>query len=103
MDSPLARVILATLGGYLIILLFLSVYDWIVEEYPRRPTKSPSSERIQHPFYHEEAAKALKRFSQLTKSEKAAIQENLQFNLISIEQWLAHLGQLSSNVHRRAS
>ncbi len=93
MDSPLARVILATLGGYLIILLFWSVYDWIAEEYPRRPTKQPSSERIQHPFYHKEAAKALQQFSRLTKSEKAAIQENLQFSLISIEQWLTHLGQ----------
>jgi len=93
MDSPLARVILATLGGYLIILLFLSVYDWIAEEYPRRPTIPPNSERIQHPFYHEEAAIALQRFSLLTKFEKAAIQKNLQLSLISIEQWLKHLGQ----------
>ena len=93
MNSPLARVILATLGGYLIILLFLSVYDWIAEEYPKRPTKQPSSERIQHPFYRKEAVKALQRFSRLTKSEKAAIQENLQFGTISIEQWLTHLGQ----------
>jgi hypothetical protein len=93
MDSPLARVILASLGGYLIILLFLSVYDWIVEEYPRRPTKPPSSERIQHPFYHEEVAKALQRFSRLPKPEKAAIKQNLESNLISMEQWLTYLGQ----------
>ena len=72
MDSPLARVILALLGGYLLILLFLSVYDWIVEEYPRRPTKPPSSERIQHPFYHEEVTKALQRFSRLPTREKIA-------------------------------
>jgi hypothetical protein len=93
MDSPLARVILATLVGYLTILLFLSVYDWIAEEYPRRPTEPTKSARIQHSFYHEEAAKALQRFSRLTKSEKAAIQENLQFNLISVEQWRTHLDQ----------
>jgi hypothetical protein len=93
MDSPLARVILASLGGYLIILLLLSVYDWIVEEYPRRPTKPTSSERIQHPFYHEVAAKALQRFSRLPKPEKAAIKQNLESNLISTEQWLTHLGQ----------
>lgn len=93
MDSPLARVILATLVGYLIILLFLSVYGWIAEEYPRRPTEPTKSGRIQHPFYHGDAAKALQRFSRLTKSEKTAIQENLQFNLISIEQWLTHLDQ----------
>lgn len=93
MDSPLARVILAMVGGYVIILLFLSVYDWIAEEYPRRPTKLPSSERIQHPFYHEEAAKALKRFSRLPKPEKAAIKENLESSLIPMGQWLTHLGQ----------
>ena len=93
MESPLARVILALLGGYLLILLFLSVYDWIVEEYPRRPTKPPSLERIQHPFYHEEVADALQRFSRLPKREKAAIKENLESSLISMEQWLTHLGQ----------
>lgn len=93
MDSPLARVILASLGGYLIILLFLSVYDWIVEEYPRRPTKPPSSERIHQPFYHEEAVKVLQQFSRLPKSEKAAIRENLEYSLISMEQWLTHLAQ----------
>jgi hypothetical protein len=93
MDSPLARVILTILGGYIIILLFLSVYDWIIEEYPRRPTKPPSSERIQYPFYHEEVVKALQRFSRLPKPEKAAIKENLETSLVSMEQWLAHLGQ----------
>lgn len=93
MKSPLARVILALLGGYLIILLVLSIYDWIVEEYPRRPPKPPSSKRIQHPFYHEEVAKALQRFSRLPEPEKAAIKNNLKSNLISMEQWLTHLGQ----------
>jgi len=91
MDSPLARVILSLLGGYLIILLFLSVYDWIVAEYPRRPTQLPSSERIQHPFYHEEAVKALQRFSRLSKREKNSIIESLQSGLISMDQWLKHL------------
>jgi len=93
MNSPLARVILSLFGGYLIILLFLSIYDWIVEEYPRRPTKPLSSERIQHPLYHEEAAKALQQFHRLAEPEKAAIKNNLKSNLISMEQWLAHLGQ----------
>jgi hypothetical protein len=93
MDSPLARVILAIFGGYLIILLFLSIYDWIVEEYPRRPAQLSSSERIQHPFYHEQAAKALQRFSRLPEPEKAAIKNSLKSNLISMEQWLTHLGE----------
>jgi hypothetical protein len=92
MGSPLARVILAIFGGYLIILLFLSIYDWIVEEYPRRPIKPSSSERIQHPFYHEKVAKALQRFSRLPEPEKAAIKNNLKSNLISMEHWLTQLG-----------
>jgi len=93
MNSPLARVILALFGGYFIILLFLSVYDWIEEEYPRRPTKPPSSERIHYPFYHQEVANALKRFYRLPESEKAVIKKNLESSLISMEQWLTHLGQ----------
>ena len=93
MDSPLARVILAIFGGYLIILLSLSIYDWIAEEYPERPTKPSSSERIQHPFYHEKVAKALQRFSRLPEPEKADIKNNLKSNLVSMEQWLTHLRQ----------
>jgi len=93
MYSPLARVILAIFGGYLIILFSLSIYDWIAEKYPRRPTKPSSSERIHHPFYHEEVAKALQRFSQLPESEKTAIKNNLKSNLISLKQWLTQLGQ----------
>lgn len=93
MDSPLARVILATIGGYLIILLFLSVYNWVVEEFPRRPTEPTNSVRIQHQLYHQEAIKALKLFSRLPKHEKTAIKESLKDNLISMKQWLTHLRQ----------
>jgi hypothetical protein len=93
MDSPLARIILAIFGGFLIVLLFLSIYDWFVEEYPRRPTKPSSSERIQHPFYHEKVAKALQLFSRLPEPEKAAIKNNLKSNLISMDQWLTQLGR----------
>ena len=98
MGSPLARVIMAIFGGYLIILLSLSIYDWIIEEYPRRPAKPPSSKRIQYPFYHEEVAKALQRFSRLPESEKAAIKNSLKSNLISMEQWLTRLGQADYQV-----
>ena len=93
MDSPLARVILATLGGYFLILLFLFIYDWVLEEYPRRPTEPMKSERIQHQFHHQEAVMALQLFSQLPKPEKTAIKESLKSNLISIKQWLTSLRQ----------
>ena len=77
MDSSLTRVILVTLCGYFIIFLVLSVYDWVEEEFPRRPVKQTNSQRIRHPSYHEEAVKALKQFSQLSKSQKVAIKENI--------------------------
>ena len=91
MDSPLARVILATLGGYLLILVLLSVYGWLVEEYPRRPAPLANSVRIQHQIHHQEAIDALRMFSRLPKSEKNAIKESLYKDLISLEQWLEHL------------
>jgi hypothetical protein len=93
MDSPLARVILTVLGGYFIILLGLTVYEWVREEYPKPPTKPPSRERIQHPFYHEQAVKALQRFSRLPKRERNSIKESLKYSLISMEQWLTCFGQ----------
>lgn len=96
MDSPLARVILATFGGYLLILLFLFVYDWVIEEYPRRPTEIVNSDRIQHQFSHLEAIDALQLFSRLPASEKTVIKESLKSNLVSINQWFIRLKQ--SNV-----
>jgi hypothetical protein len=93
MNSPLARVILATLSGYLLILLFLSVYDWVLEEYPRRPIEPMKSERIQHQLHHQEAIKALRLFSRLPEPEKAAIKKSLESNLISIKHWRALLKQ----------
>ena len=93
MDSPLARVILAVLGGYFIILLFLIAYEWFREEYPRPTAKPGSTERIQYPFYHERATAALQRFFRLPRSERDAIKESLESSLISMEHWLTHLDQ----------
>ncbi len=93
MDSPLTRIILTTIGGYLLILVLLSVYDWVLEEYPCRPSKPDRPERIQHPFHHQGAKEALLLFSRLSKSEKTALQNNLESNLISIDAWLSRLGQ----------
>jgi len=93
MKSPLSRVILVTLGGYLLILLVLSVYDWIREEYPIRPTEPTETERIHHQLHHQEAIKALQLFYRLPKFEKIAIKESLKSELISIKQWLTRLRQ----------
>ena len=98
MDSPLARVILTVLGGYFIIMLFLTAYEWIKEEYPRPAVKPVSIERIQHPFYHERAVDALQRFSRLSKPERNAIKESLESSLISMEKWLTHLDQSDYHV-----
>jgi hypothetical protein len=37
MHSPLARVILAILSGYVLILLLMTAYNWIKTEYPQAP------------------------------------------------------------------
>ncbi|WP_027362658.1 hypothetical protein [Desulfospira joergensenii] len=93
MDSPLVRVILATLGGYVLILFFLFVYDWILEEYPGPPSGPVELERIQHPLHHQTAVNALGLFKQLPEPEKAAMRQCLTSNLVPLEQWLARLGQ----------
>jgi len=93
MDSPLARVLLAVLGGYFIILIVLTARDWIKEEYPQPSANPPNTERIQHPFYHEQAANALQRFTRLPKRERNSIKKSLESGLISMEQWLTRIGQ----------
>jgi hypothetical protein len=98
MNSPLVRVILTIFAGYLIILLFLSVYDWIKAEYPKPPDKPPNTERIQHSFSHEQAINALEQFSRLPGAEKDAIKKNLESSLISMEQWLTHLDRSDYSV-----
>lgn len=98
MNSPLARVILVTLGGYLLVLLAWSAYDWVREAYPRRPAEPMQSERIQHPIDHQAAIRALQLFSRLPKSEKTAIRASLKSNLVPVKQWLALLEQSNFQV-----
>jgi len=98
MDSPLARVILAVFGGYLIILIGLAVFGWIEEEYPQPSAEPPSTVRIQHPFYHEQAVNALQRFARLSEQERNSIKKRLKSGLISMEQWLARLDQSDCRV-----
>ncbi len=66
MDSPLARVILTVIGGYIVILVFLTAYDWYRKEYPGPPNEPPNTERIQHPFYHGQAVEAIQQFNRLS-------------------------------------
>ena len=89
MNSPLARMILAVLGGYFAITLMWIAWDWIKAEYPTPPKPLARVLRIQHPYYHRNAIEALRRFSLLPQKEKEAIKENLQGNLISIALWLS--------------
>jgi len=89
----LVRVILATLGGFLLILIGLSVYEWILEEFPERPIEPANPTRVVHPLYHQTAINALQLFSRLPSLEKTAVKERLKSNLISINQWRTHLNQ----------
>jgi hypothetical protein len=93
MDSPLARVILALLCGYLLILMVLAARDWISGEYPIRPDNPPVTSRIRHAANHKDAIAALDRFSRLAEPEKAALINRLTAQLISVEQWLTDIEQ----------
>jgi hypothetical protein len=79
------------LGGYLLILLILQAHDWYKAEFPKPPSMPPSTETIQHPFYHEQAVEALNRFSRMPEPEKDMILHNLESGLIDLEEWLGRL------------
>ncbi len=98
MNSPLVRVILATVGGYMLILLGLFVHDWYKREYPRPPDEPPSQARIQYLFYHRRAVESLHRFSQLPAPERRAILKNLESAMVTMEEWLALLGRSGCQV-----
>jgi hypothetical protein len=98
MNSPLVRVILATVGGYMLILLGLSVHDWYKREYPRPPDAPPSQAQIQYPFYHRRAVESLRRFSQLPGPERRAIVKSLESAMVTMEEWLALLGRSGCQV-----
>lgn len=88
MDSPLARVILAVLSGYVFILLLMTAYDWIKTEYPQPPAKVEDTAGVRHAFYHAQAEATVKRYFQLAPPKREAIKENLATQLRSMDQWL---------------
>jgi hypothetical protein len=92
MKSPLVRVILATLGGYLLILFGLLAYDWYQAEFPSPSDEPVVSARIQHPIAHREALAALERVSGLSAKAKAALIKRIEADLISVDRWLNGLG-----------
>jgi hypothetical protein len=93
MHSPLARVILTVLGGYLLILLLMTAYDWIEAEFPRPPDMPTATGAVQHPFHHEKALAALASFARLPEAEKNALRRSLEAGLISMDTWLDRLGR----------
>ncbi len=86
MNSPLTRVILSSLGGYLLILLGLFIHDWYRWEYPRPLDEIPSQARIQHHFSHRRAVDSLRRFSQLPFPECHALVKDLESAMLTMEE-----------------
>lgn len=98
MHSPLARVIVALLGGYLLILLLMLLHDWIEAEFPRPPAQPQTTTRVQHPFYHAQAVAVLQRFERLADSDKSRIKCGLEAALLSMDAWLARLEQFDCRI-----
>ena len=98
MDSPLARVILAVLSGYVIILLLMTAYNWIKAEYPQPPGRIENTTGVRHAFYHAQAEAAVKRYFQLAPSTRETIKENLATHLLSMDQWLGELDHAAYQV-----
>jgi hypothetical protein len=98
MDSPLARVILTVLSGYVIILFLMTAYNWIKTEYPQPPERVEKSAGVRHAFYHAQAEAAVQRYFQLAPSTRKTIQENLATHLRSMDQWLRELDHAAYQV-----
>ena len=92
MDSSFVRMTLFTLGGYALIALILFSYEWYREEYPSPPSRPPNLERIQHPYDHEHAVKALEWFSRQPGTERKLFLDYLASSFMPVEQWIFRLG-----------
>jgi len=93
MKSPLARIIMFTIAGYLIILLLLFVHDWYIETYPSPPAPPLHTEDVQFPRHQKYAVQALQLYSRLPEHEKTALKKKMDTCLVSIGQWCAHVRQ----------
>lgn len=93
MNSSFSRTIIYLLIGYVILLIILSMSDWIQTNYPRRPSQLTNQERIQHPVYHSSAIRALDKFYDLSDSEKTHIRHQLNQQLTGITNWLDWLNE----------
>lgn len=93
MDSPLVRTILATLCGYLLILLILFSIDWYQDEFPKPLSKPPGKDLIHLAEIRRKTSDAMDRFSGLPVSEREEILQNLGSHIVSLEAWLNRLAQ----------
>lgn len=93
MKSPLSRVIVATLGGYIILMLIWFLYDWIREEFPTPPETLEPLERVQHPYHHSRAVKAMEWFFDLSEQQQVQVKTTLTSRLISPEKWIGRLNE----------
>ena len=92
MDSSFVRMTLFTLGGYALIALILFCYEWYRDEFPSPPSGPPNLERIQHPYHHGHAVKALEWFSRLPGTERKAFLDSLASSFMPVEQWMSRIG-----------
>lgn len=91
MKSPLTWVIITTLGGYLIVMLALFVYEWIEETFPSPQTKPVVEGRIQHPFYNARAVSTVNWFLELPESEKNRLMNQIQSSMLPLDTWINQL------------
>ena len=90
-DLPLA--LRGLILGPLLLVILISIGQWVNHEYPDKPLIPRNEQRIQHPNYHGIAVQALREFSLLTKEKKGRLLQSLSGNMSSVSEWLVVLGQ----------
>jgi len=91
LDFPLA--LRGLILGPLLLVVLISIGQWINREYPDKPFIPRNEQRIQHPNYHGIAVKALKEYSLLSALQKRRLLQSLNGNMSSVSEWLVALGQ----------
>jgi hypothetical protein len=75
----------------IVVAIAFLVARWIEENYVPRPALTPPSGPFHNAGYRHTAENALRQFSNLSITERSALRENLEENIVSVSLWLDRL------------
>lgn len=94
----MVRLFLIVLAWPLAIVIVLTVYGWVRDEFPEPPREAVFSDPVQFPESHRTAQEALARFARLAPVEQDDLRAALEARLLTVDAWLQRLDRAQYRV-----